>query len=75
MALVISKQIELKAGISIPRFIDEAKKITDGHILNQITDKVVTIKAEPPDRMNRITQKLFPPHPKGQVRREYNGIN
>ena len=75
MALVISKQIELKAGISIRRSIDEAKKITDGHILNQITDKVVTIKAEPPDRMNRITQKLFPPHQKGQVRREYNGIN
>ena len=62
IALVISKQIELKAGISIRRFIDEAKKITDGHILNKMTDKVVTIKAAPTDKMNRITQQLFTPH-------------
>jgi hypothetical protein len=62
IALVISKQVELKAGISIRRFIDEAKKITDGHILNKMTDKVVTIKAAPTDKMNRITQQLFTPH-------------
>ncbi|MFZ1581878.1 MAG: IS1634 family transposase, partial [Saprospiraceae bacterium] len=36
MALVISKHIELKAGISIRKFIDESKKIVDGQILNHI---------------------------------------
>ncbi|MBS1746549.1 MAG: IS1634 family transposase [Bacteroidetes bacterium] len=40
MALVVSKNIELKTGVSIRRFIDEAKKIADGQILNQMTDKV-----------------------------------
>jgi transposase len=44
MALVVSKHIELKTGISIRKFIDESKKIVDGEILNQITNKVVIPK-------------------------------
>lgn len=44
MALVISKHIELKTGVSIRKFIDESKKVVDGEILNQITQKIVTIK-------------------------------
>lgn len=62
MALVISKHIELKTAISIRKFIDEAKKITDGRILNQITNKVVTIKAKPTDKMNGFIAKMCPPH-------------
>ena len=62
MALVISKHIELKTGVSIRRFIDEARKITDGHILNQMTKKTVTLKAEPTDFMIRLEQSLFTPH-------------
>jgi hypothetical protein len=62
MALVISKHIELKSGISMRRFVDAAYKISDGHILHQITDKVITIKAAPTDKMHRMTEKLFPPH-------------
>ncbi len=62
MALVISKHIELKTQISIRRYIDEAKKIADGQILNQITNKIVTIKATPTDKMNGFTDKLFIPH-------------
>ncbi|MGI6319893.1 MAG: IS1634 family transposase [Bacteroidales bacterium] len=44
MALVISKHIELQSGISIRKFINEAKKITDGLILNKITNKIHLVK-------------------------------
>lgn len=58
MALVISKHIELKTGLSIRKFIDESKKIVDGEILNHITQKVVTISAKPNTRMLEIIEKL-----------------
>lgn len=62
MALVISKHIEIKAGISIRKFLDETKKIVDGQILNLMTGKMVSIQAEPSEKMNRLIAKLFPPH-------------
>jgi len=62
MALVISKHIELKTGISIRRFIDESKKIIDGEILNHITQKTVTIKAQPSEKMKALIAKLKSPH-------------
>ncbi len=58
MALVISKHIELKTGISIRKFIDESKKVVDGEILNQITQKIVTIKAQPTPKMKELIAKL-----------------
>jgi transposase len=62
MALVVSKHIELKTGVSLRKFLDESKKITDGQILNGITNKVVTVKAEPTQKMKDIFQKLLVPH-------------
>lgn len=62
MALVISKHIELKAGLSIRRFLDESKKNVDGEILNKITNKIISIKATPTIKMDEILIKLFPPH-------------
>ncbi len=62
IALVVSKHIELKTGVSIRKFIDESKKITDGQILNQITNKVVLVKAEPTTKMTGLISKLIPPH-------------
>jgi transposase len=62
MALVVSKHIELKTGISIRKFIDESKKIVDGEILNHITQKKVTVKAQPTQRMNELINKLDSPH-------------
>jgi transposase len=62
MALVISKHIELKTDISIRKFIDETKKIVDGEILNQITQKIVTIKAQPTQKMKELLVKLGIPH-------------
>lgn len=62
MALVISKHIELKTGVSIRRFIDESKKVVDGEILNHITHKTVTIKAEPTPKMKELIAKIESPH-------------
>ena len=62
MAVVISKHIEIKAGVSIRRYLDEAKKIVDGKILNHITGKYVTVEAEPTEKILDYSQKLFPPH-------------
>jgi hypothetical protein len=62
MALVISKHIEIKTGMSIRKFIDESKKIVDGEILNQITQKIVTIKAQPTQKMKELIAKLESPH-------------
>lgn len=62
MALVISKHIELKTGISIRKFIDESKKIVDGEILNHITQKIVTVKAQKTQKMVQLIAKLDAPH-------------
>ncbi|MDR0541664.1 MAG: hypothetical protein LBH19_05565, partial [Dysgonamonadaceae bacterium] len=59
---VVSKHIELQAGLSIRRFIDESKKVVDGQILNHLTNKVVLVNAEPTDKMKRIISKLFTQH-------------
>jgi transposase len=58
MALVVSKHIELKAGISIRKFIDESKKIVDGELMNQVTQRKVTIKAQPCEKMRQLSEKL-----------------
>ncbi len=62
IALVASKHIELKTGVSIRKFIDESKKIVDGEILNHITNKIVTIKAQPTQKMKEFIAKLESPH-------------
>ena len=62
MALVVSKHIELKTGLSIRKFIDESKKIVDGEILNHITNKVVPINAEQTLKMKELIAKLNAPH-------------
>ena len=50
-AFRISKHIELQTGISVKRYVSEAKKIVDGQLLNQITNQIVTVKAQPTERM------------------------
>lgn len=62
MALVVAKHIELTTGVSIRKFIDEAKKVVDGEILNHITNKIVTINAQPTIKMKDLMAKLFTPH-------------
>lgn len=62
MALVISKHIELKTGITIRKYVEGSKRVVDGVMLNHITNKVVTIKAAHNPKMAEITERLFPPH-------------
>lgn len=62
IALIASKHIELITEISIRKFVDESKKVVDGEILNQITNKMATIKGEPSQKMKAIISKLFTPH-------------
>jgi len=62
IALIISKHIELKTGESIKRFVAESKKITDGRLLNHLTNKEIIIKAKPTDKMVHILHKLNAPH-------------
>jgi hypothetical protein len=62
MELVISKHLELKANVSLRKFIDEAKKIVDGQILNEITHKVIMVKVQPTQKMKSIIEELAQPH-------------
>ena len=62
MALVISKHIELKTSSSIRKFLDESKKIIDGQILNEMTNKIVNVKAVTNSKMKDTIQKLLSPH-------------
>jgi transposase len=58
MALVISKHIEIQTNISIKRFIQEAKKITDGRIKNKITQQVTRLRVNLDAKFLEILQKL-----------------
>ena len=62
IALVLSKHIELRAGISIRKFIDKCKKVVDGQILNLITYKTVLVKAQPTSQILEKIAKLDRPH-------------
>lgn len=58
MALVISKHIELQTNISIKKFVDEAKKITEGRIINKVTNEEVRVRVKLNDKVTEILQKL-----------------
>lgn len=55
LALVISKHIEIKTGISIRRFNTEAKKVTDAKMINKLTQKQVIVKG----KITEITEGLL----------------
>lgn len=62
IALVVSKHVELKTGVSIKKFTHECKKITSGRILNQITNKEILLKAQPNQQMLEYLSKIVAPH-------------
>jgi hypothetical protein len=62
MALVVSKHIEIKTGISIRAFLSHCKKITDARILNKITKKEIRMRTAIPDLLNEIVGKIIRPH-------------
>jgi transposase len=58
LALVISKHIEIKTGLSIRRFNTEIKKVTDAKMLNKLTQKEVIIKGKVTDTAEELLSKL-----------------
>lgn len=58
MALVISKHIELKTEVSIKRFLTEIKKVTDGRLINKITDEEITIRTKMSATVSKFLRKL-----------------
>lgn len=62
MAMVVSKHIELKTGVSIKRFITDCKQITDARMLNEITQKEVIIKGKITERVTSHLHNLKMPH-------------
>ncbi len=62
MALVISKQVELKTGVSIKRFITDCKQVTDARMLNKITNKEIRIRTNLEPKILKYLTKLNVPH-------------
>jgi len=60
MALVVSKHIELKTEVSIKKFLTETKKVTDGRLIDRITDKEIIIRSKMSDTMSEFFRKLNP---------------
>jgi transposase len=58
LALVISKHIEIKTGLSIRRFNTEAKKVTDAKMLNKLTMKEVIVKGKLTKTAEELLSKL-----------------
>jgi transposase len=62
MALVISKHIELKTGDSIRKFITESKKVSEGRMMNHMTNKEIRIKGKLTPVTSEYLSKLNATH-------------
>jgi hypothetical protein len=51
-----------KTGVFINKFVAVSIKITDGRLLNHITNKEIIVKAMPTKKMLGILKKLNAPH-------------
>lgn len=59
IALVTSKHIELKTGLSIAKFIQQTKKITDARLYNKITEEEIRMRVGINDEIKEYLQKLL----------------
>jgi transposase len=62
MALVIAKHIEMKTGDSIRKFITECKKVSEGRLLNHMTNKEIRLKGKTTPKTEEYLTKLNTPH-------------
>ena len=62
MALVTSKHIEIKTGLSIRAFLSQCKKIMDARLTNKINNKEVRMRTPVPKEVQKIIAKLDLPH-------------
>jgi transposase len=62
MALTTAKHIELQTKVSIRKFVDECKKISDARMLNKITQKEMSIRVKITPKMSEYLTLLKIPH-------------
>jgi hypothetical protein len=62
MALSIAKHIELQTKVSIRKFVDESKKISDARMLNKITQKEINVRVKITEKMSKYLTLLKIPH-------------
>lgn len=62
IALSVAKHIELQTGISVKKFKNELKKVTDARMLNQLTNKEIKIRTQISPYIQQIIDKLDLPH-------------
>ena len=58
LALVISKHIEIKTGLSIKRFNTEVKKVADAKMVNKLTQKQVIVGGKLSETATELLSKL-----------------
>jgi len=58
LALVISKHIEIKTGLSIKRFNTEVKKVADAKMVNKLTQKEVIVGGKLSETATELLSKL-----------------
>lgn len=58
IALSLAKHIELQAGISFKKFVQESNKITDARLKNLITKKEIKIRTKLNPKIKEIIEKL-----------------
>ena len=62
MSLTTAKHIELQTKVSIRKFIDECKKISDARMLNKITQKEISIRVKITPKMREYLTLLKIPN-------------
>jgi hypothetical protein len=62
MALKTAKNIELQTKVSIRKFLDKCKKISDARMLNKITQKEISIRVKITQKINEYLTLLKIPH-------------
>jgi len=62
ISLALSKHVELQTGVSIKKFVYEAKKVTDARIFNKITQEEYRMRTSLPQAMKDYLRKLKLPH-------------
>jgi hypothetical protein len=62
MALSTVKHIEQQTKVSIRKFIDESKKISDARMFDKITRKEISIRVKMTEKMRQYLTLLKIPH-------------
>ena len=62
VSLAVLKLMEIKTGKSARSVMEKLKSVTDGRMLNIITGKEITLRAEITDEIQNLLKKIHSPH-------------